>query len=52
LQGNPNPADFDESRGGYVVKLDQETVDRLTIMELSQSLSDVIATLGHDKLQH
>jgi hypothetical protein len=33
----PNPSDFDESRGGYVVKLDQETVDRLTILELSQT---------------
>jgi hypothetical protein len=28
--------------GRYSVKLDQETVDRLTIMELAQSLSDVI----------
>ena len=42
----PDASEFDESRGGYLVKLDQETVDRLTILELSQSLSDVIATLG------
>jgi hypothetical protein len=47
----PDPSEFDESRGGYVVKLDQETVDRLTILELSQSLSDVIATMGGDKRQ-
>lgn len=47
----PDPSDFDKSRGGYVVKLDQETVDRLTILELSQSLSDVIATRGDDKPQ-
>jgi hypothetical protein len=38
----PNPPPFDES-SGYSITMDQETIDRLTLMELSQSLSDVIS---------
>jgi hypothetical protein len=48
----PDPSDFDETRGGYAVKLNQETVDRLSILELSESLSHVIATAGDDRRRH
>jgi hypothetical protein len=34
---------FDEG-GGYSIKMDQETIDRLTLMELSQCLDDVISS--------
>jgi len=37
----PNSPIFDE--GGCTITLDQATIDRLTVMELSQSLSDVIS---------
>jgi hypothetical protein len=39
----PNSPVFDEG-GGCSITFDQETIDRLTIMELSESLSDVIST--------
>jgi hypothetical protein len=38
----PNPPPFDES-SGYSITMDQETIDRLALVELSQSLSDVIS---------
>jgi hypothetical protein len=47
----PNSSAFDE-RGECSITLDQNTIDRLTIMELSQSLSDVIATAVNERAAH
>jgi hypothetical protein len=47
---SPDPSAAD-ALGGYSIKLDQETVDRLTVMELAQSLSDVILMAGKNGRQ-
>ena len=47
----PNSSASNEG-GGYSITLDQNTIDRLTIMELSQSLSDVIATAFNEPTGH